>query len=48
MIATRMFCADSQEQVFTDLLRTTSGYTFTSRGELVLHLSGGAGSITFR
>lgn len=48
MIATRMFCADAQEQVFTDLLRKTSGYSFTSRGELVLHLSGGAGSITFR
>jgi heat shock protein HslJ len=48
MIATRMFCADSQEQIFTDLLRKTSGYSFTSRGELVLQLGSGAGSITFR
>jgi heat shock protein HslJ len=48
MAATRMFCADSQEQVFTDLLRRTTGYTFTSRGELVLQLAGGAGSVTFR
>jgi heat shock protein HslJ len=48
MIATRMFCADAQEQVFTDLLRKTAGYGFTSRGELVLQLAGGAGSATFR
>ena len=48
MIATRMFCADSQEQIFTDLLRKTSGYTFTSRGELVLQLAGDTGSVTFR
>jgi heat shock protein HslJ len=48
MVATRMFCADAQEQVFTDLLRKTARYTFTSRGELVLELAGGSGSATFR
>lgn len=48
MIATRMFCAESQEQVFTGLLQKTAGYSFTSRGELVLELAGGAGSATFR
>ena len=48
MIATRMFCADAQEQVFTDLLRKTAGYGFTSRGELVLQLAADAGSMTFR
>lgn len=48
LVATRMFCADSQEQVFTALLQNTSGYTFTSRGELVLQLTDGAGSATFR
>jgi heat shock protein HslJ len=48
MIATRMFCADSQEQVFTGLLQKTAGYSFTSRGELVLQLAGGAGATTFR
>jgi len=47
MAATRMFCADAQEQVFTGLLRKTASYAFTSRGELVLELTGG-GSITFR
>ncbi len=48
MAATRMFCADSQETVFTQLLTKTASYTFTSRGELVLELAGDAGSMTFR
>jgi heat shock protein HslJ len=48
MAATRMFCADSQETVFTQLLSRTASYTFTSRGELVLQLRDGAGSMTFR
>ena len=48
MAATRMFCADSQETVFTSLLAKTASYTFTSRGELVLQLAGGAGFMTFR
>ncbi len=48
MAATRMFCADSQETVFTQLLTKTASYAFTSRGELVLQLAGDAGSVTFR
>jgi heat shock protein HslJ len=48
MAATRMFCADSQEAVFTELLRRTARYSFTARGELVLELGDNAGSITFR
>ena len=48
MVATRMFCAEAQEQAFTDLLRKTAGYGFTSRGELVLELADGAGTATFR
>ena len=47
MAATRMFCAESQETVFTELLRKTQRYSFTSRGELVLELTGG-GTATFR
>jgi heat shock protein HslJ len=47
MAATRMFCADSQEQTFISLLGKTVRYDFTSRGELVLELTGG-GSATFR
>jgi heat shock protein HslJ len=46
--ATRMFCADSQETVFTALLQRTASYAFTPRGELVLELASGAGSMTFR
>lgn len=48
MAATRMFCADSQETVFTALLARTATYSFTPRGELVLQLAGDAGSMTFR
>jgi heat shock protein HslJ len=48
MAATRMFCADSQETVFTALLAKTASYTFTSRGELVLQLADDSGSMTFR
>ncbi len=48
MAATRMFCADSQESAFTQLLAKTARYTFTARGELVLELAGDAGSMTFR
>jgi heat shock protein HslJ len=48
MAATRMFCADSQETVFTALLARTASYRFTSRGELVLELADGASSVTFR
>jgi heat shock protein HslJ len=47
MAATRMFCADSQESVFTELLGKTQRYSFTARGELVLQLTGG-GTATFR
>jgi heat shock protein HslJ len=48
MAATRMFCADSQENVFTQLLARTASYAFTSRGELVLEFAGDTGSMTFR
>jgi heat shock protein HslJ len=48
MAATRMFCSDSQEAVFTELLQRTARYSFTARGELVLELGDDAGSITFR
>lgn len=48
MAATRMFCADSQETIFNDLLQRTASYTFTSRGELLLELTNGSGTMTFR
>jgi heat shock protein HslJ len=48
LAATRMFCTDSQEQAFTQLLERVVGHSFTARGELVLSLAANAGSITFR
>lgn len=48
MAATRMFCADSQEMVFTAILATATSYSFTPRGELVLQLAGNAGFMIFR
>ena len=46
--ATRMFCEGAQEGAFTRLLEQTTGYRFTSRGELVLDLDSGNGSAVFR
>lgn len=46
--STRMFCEGAQEGAFTRLLEETTGYRFTSRGELVLDLDSGNGSAVFR
>ena len=48
LISTKMYCEDSQEQVFGELLRDTAGYHFTSRGQLILDLKSDSGSVTFR
>jgi heat shock protein HslJ len=48
LFATRMYCEGSQENEFTRVLRDTTGYRFTSRGELVLDLGRGNGSAVFR
>jgi heat shock protein HslJ len=45
--ATRMYCADSQENDFAGFLASARSYRFTSRGELILELEGG-GSAVFR
>lgn len=45
--STLMYCEGSQEQVFASLLETTSGYHFTSRGELILDLKFDSGSAVF-
>jgi len=45
---TKMFCQDSQETVFSELLANTSGYHFTSKGELILSLKYDSGTVTFR
>jgi len=48
MISTKMFCEGSQENEFTQMLSTVSGYHFTSKGNLVLDIKFDSGSMTFR
>jgi heat shock protein HslJ len=48
MVSTRKYCADSQEQAFTSLLRQAQRYHFTTKGELVLDLKFDSGSVVFR
>lgn len=48
MVGTLMYCEGSEEVVFTELLRDTSMYHFTSRGELILDLKFDSGSVIFR
>jgi|GEM_PF-1438523 len=48
LAATRMFCPDSQETVFADMLSQVSAFLFTSKGELVLELKFDSGQILFK
>lgn len=48
IISTKMFCEGSQEADFATLLQNTSGYHFTSRGELILDLKFDSGSVVLR
>lgn len=45
---TKMFCEGSEEAEFAALLQNVSGYHFTSKGELILDLASGGGSVIFR
>lgn len=45
---TKMFCEGSQEMEFITSLQNTSGYHFTSKGELILDLKFDSGSVVFR
>ena len=45
---TKMFCEGSQETEFAELLQNTSGYHFTSRGQLILDLKFDSGTVMFR
>jgi heat shock protein HslJ len=47
MMSTLMYCEGSQESVFADILTTATKYTFTSKGELILHLQD-SGTATFK
>ncbi len=46
--STKMYCEGSQEMDFAEILQETSGYHFTSRGELILDLKFDSGSAVFR
>ncbi len=46
--STKMYCEGSQEITFSELIRDTSGYHFTSKGELIFDLKFDSGSVTFR
>ncbi len=46
--STMMYCEESQESDFLKLLQETSGFKFTSRGELIFILELDKGTVTFR
>ncbi len=48
MMSTEMYCEGSQEADFVGYLNNTSGYHFTTRGELILDLEFDSGSVIFR
>jgi heat shock protein HslJ len=48
MFATKMFCEGVQEEEFTRMLGTVSGFHFTSKGELILDLKYDSGSVVLR
>jgi heat shock protein HslJ len=48
MMSTLMFCENSQESDYAAFLSDTAEYQFTSKGELILILKDGLGSMTFR
>jgi len=48
LVATKMFCEDSQEQAFADMLTEIQSYFFTTTGELVFDLTFDSGSSVFR
>lgn len=48
MMSTLMYCDGSQESDFVGYLTNTSGYHFTTRGELILDLKFDSGSVVFK
>src|SRR3989344_2925791 len=48
MVTTLMFCEDSKETEFHQILENTAGYHFAARGELILDLKFDSGTATFR
>jgi len=48
LMATEMFCTDSQELEFTQMLSEVQSYLFTEKGELVFELQSDTGSSVFK
>jgi len=48
LAATRMYCPDSQENEFADMLSKVSAFLFTSEGELILELKFDTGQVVFK
>jgi len=48
LASTRMYCPDSQEKKFVDMLSQVSSFFFTPRGELVLEFKFDSGQILFK
>ena len=46
--STKMYCEGSQESEFFQLISNSTGYLFTSKGELILQLKFDSGTVTFR
>lgn len=47
MVATQMFCANSQERDFVQMLKQTESYFFNPKGQLVFNLTNNTGSFVF-
>lgn len=48
IFSTKMFCEDSQETEFLQMLQTVAGYSFTAKGELILALKFDSGTSVFK
>jgi heat shock protein HslJ len=48
MVSTLMFCDGSQEGEFSAMLSAVTNYRFTSKGELILDLKAGEGTVILR
>ncbi|MBY0539150.1 META domain-containing protein [Patescibacteria group bacterium] len=48
IFSTKMYCEGSQETEFSQMLQNVAGYSFTSKGELILALKFDSGTSVFR
>ena len=48
MVSTQMYCANSQERDFIQMLKQTQSYFFNPKGQLVFNLTNNSGSFVFK